>query len=43
MGRAKLCGAVGGEVRRQLALDSSEAELFSKLVALVTTWCAGRP
>ena len=32
--RAKLCGAIGGEARWQLALDSSEAGLFSKLMAL---------
>ena len=32
--RAKLCGHIGTEARRQLALDESEARLFSKLVAL---------
>ena len=32
--RAKLCGAIGGEARWQLALDRSEAGLFSKVVAL---------
>ena len=32
--RAKLCRAIGGEARWQLALDRSEAGLFSKVVAL---------
>jgi WD40 repeat protein len=32
--RAKLCGDLGGETRRELALEDGEAGLFSKLVAL---------
>jgi hypothetical protein len=32
--RATLCGDIGGEARRELALDGGEGELFRKLVAL---------